>query len=140
MTYVVKTILMTVVFLGLASAVGFAQATHPQGVKTIFDFKAELRLSDTQEKDIKQILADLTRELQLEKAKHTIAAIELQDLVRQDVDLGQIRRALDQEAGLRASMTYVDIAATRKINHVLSPDQLQKWRTIQESARSTSKD
>lgn len=140
MTHVAKTMMITVVFLGLASAVGFAQATNPQTVKTIFDFKAELRLTDTQEKDIRQVLADLTRELQLEKARYMIATIELQDLVMQEVDLGQIRKGLDQEAGLRASMTYADIAATRKINQVLSPDQLQKWRTIQESARNTSKE
>ena len=119
----------------LACPFAYSQTASPQTVKTIFDFKTDLSLTDTQEKQIKQILVDLNRELQLEKAKHTIASIELQDLVKKEADLEQIRKALDQEASLRASMSYADLAATRKINKVLSSEQLQKWRTIQDSVR-----
>src|SRR5262245_60389268 len=134
-------VMVSVVLLGLlAWSLAYSQTANPQTVKTIFDFKADLNLSDAQEKQIKQILVDLNRELQLEKAKHTIASIELQDLIKKEADLEQIRKALDQEASLRASMTYADIVATRNINKVLSPDQLQKWRHIQDSARTTTKE
>jgi hypothetical protein len=122
-----------------AGALALAQTANPQAVKTIFDYKTDLKLSDAQEKQIKQILIDLNRELQLEKAKHTIATIELQDLVKQEADLGRIKQALDQEASLRVSMSYADLVATRNINKVLSPEQLRKWRTIQDSARTLPK-
>jgi hypothetical protein len=136
-----RLVMASVVAVGLlAWSLAYSQTANPQTVKTIFDFKTELNLSDVQEKQIKQILVDLNRELQLEKAKHTIASIELQDLIKKEADLEQIRKALDQEASLRASMTYADIAATRNINKVLSSEQLQKWRHIQDSARTITKE
>ena len=125
-----------VLLIALSMSPAFSQTAAPQAIKTIFDFKSELNLTDAQEKQIKDILIDLNRELQLEKAKHTIAGIELQDLVKQEADLDRIRSALDREAALRASMTYADLVATRKINKVLSAEQLQKWRSIQDAART----
>jgi DNA helicase IV len=119
----------------LANGAAFSQTTNQQVVKTIFDYKTELNLTDAQEKQIKQILTDLNHELQLENAKHTISSFALQDLIKKEANLDEIKKALDQEASLRASISYADIVATRKINKVLSSDQLQKWRTIQDAAR-----
>jgi len=128
-------------FLLVAALAGpvYSQTAN-QPIKTTFDYKAELSLTDAQEKEIKQILIDLNRELQLEKAKLTIAGIELQDLIKKEADLDQIRKALNQEAALRVSLAYADLAATRKINQVLSSEQLRKWRAMQEAARIASKE
>jgi len=110
-----------------------AEQTKP--IKTIFDFKAELKLADKQEKEIRQALADLNRELQLKRAKLTILSIELEDLVKKEGDLEQIKKNLMDQANLQASMSYDDFAASRKINKVLSADQLAKWRDIQVSQK-----
>lgn len=86
--------LVGVVFLMHLLGVAFAETptTNPQTVKTIFDFKAELKLTDEQDQQIRQILLDLNRDLQLEQAKHTIATYELQDLLKQEADLEQVGR------------------------------------------------
>jgi hypothetical protein len=36
---------------------------------------------------------------------------------------------------LQAAMCFAQIAATRRINRVLSPEQLKRWRSIQAAAR-----
>jgi hypothetical protein len=97
-----------------------AEQTKP--IKTIFDFKAELKLADKQEKEIRQALADLNRDLQLKRAKLTILSIELEDLVNKEGDLDQIKKNLMDQANLQASMRYDDFAASRRINKVLSAD------------------
>ena len=117
----------------------FNQPGAEQPTKTIFDFKAELKLTDKQEKEIKQALADLNRELQLKRAKLTILSIELEDLVKKEGDLEQIKKNLMDQANLQASMRYDDFAASRKINKVLSADQLAKWRDIQVSQKENPK-
>ncbi len=114
-----------------------AEQTKP--IKTIFDFKAELKLADKQEKEIRQALADLNRDLQLKRAKLTILSIELEDLVKKEGDLEQIKKNLMDQANLQASMRYDDFAASRKINKVLSVDQLAKWRDIQVSQKENQR-
>jgi len=114
-----------------------AEQTKP--IKTIFDFKAELKLADKQEKEIRQALADLNRELQLKRAKLTILSIELEGLMKKEGDLEQIKKNLMDQANLQASMRYDDFAASRKINKVLSADQLAKWRDIQVSQKENPK-
>jgi len=95
--------------------------------------------ADKQEKEIRQALADLNRELQLKRAKLTILSIELEDLVKREGDLEQIKKNLMDQANLQASMRYDDFAASRKINKVLSADQLAKWRDIQVSQKENPK-
>ena len=103
--------------------------------KTIFDFKAELKLTDKQEKEIREILAELNRDLQLNRAKLTILSFELEDLTQKEGNLEQMKKNLKDQADLQSSMRYADIVATRRINKVLSSEQLKKWRSIQASAR-----
>jgi Spy/CpxP family protein refolding chaperone len=122
--------------LGAAVAQTPPNPPTPQTIKTIFDYKTDLKLTDEQDRHIRQILLDLNRELQLEQAKHTIAVYELQEFIKKEADLDQIRAALDREAAIRAAITYADIAATRKINKVLLPEQLAQWRSIQDAARN----
>ena len=113
---------------------GSPQASTPAVEKnTIFDYKAELKLTDEQEQQIRQILTELARELQLQGARRTIVTHELGELLKKEADLAQIKKQLEQESALSASMTYEDIAASRRINAVLTPEQLKKWRGIQEA-------
>ena len=111
------------------------QTNGGNAVKTIFDYKSELRLTDDQEQRMRQILVNLNKELQVERAKLTILSYDLDELIRKEADLDQIKRTLHQEADLRASIAYADLAAGRQINGTLTSDQLNKWRQIQTSAR-----
>ena len=114
-------------------------ATQPAGKttkRTIFDYKAELALTDEQEQKLRQILAGLAKQVQLLRAKLTVTNSELQDLVRQEGDLELIKDKLREQAGLRASLTYADLVATRNINQVLTQEQWTAWRQLQAAAKA----
>ena len=109
--------------------------TPPAPGKTIFDYKADLSLSDKQEQDIRQILEELNRELRLGNARLTLLNADLEDLVKSDGDLEQIKKKLKEAYDMQANLRFSDISATRRINRVLSPEQLKRWRGIQAAAR-----
>jgi hypothetical protein len=112
-----------------------APAQTPTPGHTIFDYKAELNLSDKQEDDIRALLADLNKEVRLGNAKLTIVNSELEELVKTEGDVEQIRKKVKEAFDLQANVKFDDIVATRKINRVLSPEQLKRWRSIQAAAR-----
>ena len=130
-------ILKGIVIIGLtASGLAYAQPADPTTTKkTIFDYKAELNLTDQQEQEIRQILAELNREAQLAGAKLTVLKFELEDLIQKEDELELILKNYIEEAELRASVKDADLAATRKINKVLSPEQLLEWRSFQQASR-----
>lgn len=134
-------------FVGILLAVlgggqAFAQqAAAPAATErnTIFDYKAELKLTDQQEQQIRQFLTELSGSLDLQRARITIATHELAELLKKEAPLEQIKKQLEQEAALRAALSYEDISASRRINAVLSAEQLKHWRNIQETSRQGRK-
>ncbi len=134
-----RQLLATAVLAGcLVGGLAVAQTTDEpqQPRRTIFDYRTELNLTEQQERDIRKLLADLNRDLRLARAKLTILQYDLEDMIDKEEDLKVIRKTLNEEAGLRARLRYDDLVATRKINNVLSPAQLQQWRGIQAAART----
>jgi len=125
----------------LVSTQGYAQTTQPSTNQktTIFDYKKELKLTDEQEQRIRQLLLDLSKKLQIEQAKLTLANAELEELLKKEAELEKIREAVNREAAIRAEITYADLAAGRRINAVLTPAQLKQWREIQEKARQAQR-
>jgi len=127
------------VVLSLIS-IGHAQTTPAtSNVKTIFDYKNELNLTDRQEQDIKTFLQDLNKEVVVTRAKLTLIEVEVGDLIKNDGDLEQIKRKLKDATDLQVSLKLADIVATRKINKTLSAEQLKKWREIQTAAAKPQK-
>jgi hypothetical protein len=59
--------------------------------------------------------------------------------MKKEGNLDQIKKNLMDQANHQASIRYDDIVASRKINKVLSADQLAKWRSIQDSQRELQK-
>ena len=54
----------------LITCLAYAQSTPPaERIKTIFDYKQELNLTDRQEQDIKTILTDLNKEVRITRAE-----------------------------------------------------------------------
>jgi len=60
---------------------------------------------------------------------------ELEDLTEKEADLEGIRRKLREISELRINLRIQDLEASRKINRVLSSEQLKRWRGIQAAAR-----
>ena len=52
-----------------------------------------------------------------------------------EADLKQIRAKLQEIADLSVESGCADVEASRKINAVMTPEQLKKWRSIQAAAR-----
>ncbi len=120
---------------------GHSQTTQPSTDQknTIFDYKKELKLTDEQEQKIRQLLLELSKKLQIEQAKLTLANADLEELLKKEAELEKIKEAVNREAAIRAEITYADLAAGRRINAVLTPAQLKQWREIQEKARQAQK-
>lgn len=107
-----------------------------RNVETIFDYKVEIGLSEQQETDIRNAVEALVKQVRVQQAKLVIAADELEKLNNAEADLKDIRAKLMEIATLQVDMRYEDIAASRKINGMMSPAQLEKWKKIQERART----
>jgi hypothetical protein len=132
-------VVITAVWAGRLVFAQQAQSSGPPSTaRTIFDYKGELSLTDKQEHEIRDILTDLNKEIQINRAKLTILAFELDDLVnKKEGDPEQIKRKLKEECDLQMATRLADLMATRSINkRVLTPSQLEKWRKIQTAART----
>ena len=104
-------------------------------VKTIFDYKADINLTDEQETKIKDELVALEKEIRVMRAKLTIIDSEAQTLLEKEGDMAQLKNKVKEAYDIQASMRIADIESARKINSVLKPEQLKKWKEIQASSR-----
>jgi len=120
---------------GIALAQDAGQDQRRAKVKTIFDFKAELKLTDEQEQKIKTILTDLNKDVQVKRARLVILNSEIEELMKKEGDLAEIKKKLDESFSIQSSIKYADIEASRNINKTLTPDQLKKWKEIQAAER-----
>ena len=112
------------------------QATkETTNIKTIFDYKSDINMTDEQEAKIKEQLVDLEKEIRVMRAKLTIIDSEAQALLEKEGDITQLKNKVKEAYDVQASMRIADIEAARKINSVLKPDQLKKWKEIQAASR-----
>ncbi len=126
-------ILGAAIILGGCSG-GMRDAPAPSQ-EGLVDYKAELGLTDEQERELRQLIGDLRHEIEITAAKVTRLNVELQTLIDNEGELELIRTKLEEQAFLIASARYADLAATRKIKALLSPEQFTKWRSIQDNPR-----
>ncbi len=122
-------------FFNITVAQDEGQSPKKGKVKTIFDFKTELKLTDEQEQRIKTILTDLNKDVQVKRARLVILNSEIQDLLKKEGDLSEIKKKLDESFSIQSSIKYADIEASRNINKTLTPEQLKKWKEIQAAER-----
>lgn len=144
-----KISMMVLVIALVAGALGYAAQTapaikaspaqptqaEPARGRTIFDYKDDLKMTDKQEQEIRTILQNLNKDARLSNARLVIIDSEFEDLMNQESDVDLIRKKLREASDIRITMRIADIEATRKINRVLSADQLKRWRGIQAAAR-----
>jgi Spy/CpxP family protein refolding chaperone len=93
--------------------------------------KAELALSEGQEKQLKDILYQVTKTSIKQRADVRVAELELQQLLDADpVDMGKIEAKLKDIEGLRTALRLNLIKAHEQAKGVLSPEQRQKFERI----------
>jgi hypothetical protein len=103
--------------------------------KMIFDYKAELNLTDEQVAKMKDQISSLNNEVKISRAKLTILDAEVRKLIENDGDMTQIKAKIKEAFDIQAQMRIADIEAARKINSLLSAGQLKKWRELQAAER-----
>ena len=100
-------------------------------VRTIFSYRNVLGLTDAQVDKMRKILLDFQKFLIAKRADLQVAEIELREMINNGEDLGKIRKKLEEIERLRVEIRYTDIETARKIENVLTKDQLKRWREIQ---------
>ena len=134
-------VLIVVLFLSFNS---FAQeqtapqqgATQP---KTIFDFKQELKLTDKQITDLKDIVAKLQKYYKDKTARLNTLSLELNAMRAKGVKLKAIKRKLQEIARVQVNISYEDIKAGRDIEKTMTPEQLMRWKNMQTRIQRTAK-
>lgn len=110
-----------------------SQTTQPEAeIRTmIYQYKAELGLTDKQESDLKKILGDF--QVYFTDEQKTLAALqaELSEMINNKEELKKIRKQLEKIARIQVDASCIDIETSRKVMGVLTPDQTAKWNVIQ---------
>ena len=98
--------------------------------KTILDFKDELALKPEQVEKLKKIIDDFEGSAQPLLSKIVSLNKETRELLGKEEDLAKIKPKIKEVFSLRADLVIMEIEAGRKIDKVLTKEQLAKWREI----------
>jgi Spy/CpxP family protein refolding chaperone len=120
---------------GQSKAIGKPGKQTKQQVRTIFDYQKELGLTEKQINDIRTLYMVLKARLEALNKNRKDDTEALKILISKEADLKQIRAKLQEIADLSVESGCADVEASRKINAVMTPEQLKKWRSIQAAAR-----
>jgi len=117
-----------------------APATAPAGtpIKTLWDYQKELGLSDKQVADLKATVVDLEKFVREQQERLKPLDTQLNDQIGKEASLDQIKATLQQIAAVQIDIRVADVNTSRKINGILTADQLKKWRDIQKTARAST--
>ena len=133
----------------IAASSCFAQGTtmpksennlkQQEEVKTIFSFKKEIGLTDEQESKIKALLYDQQSLINSNRNRLTTLGTELDQMMNKKQDLQLIKSKIEEISKIQVEITYQDIVTGRKIEDILSPAQLEKWKNIKEKFSAQTK-
>lgn len=126
----------TVAWGAPASTAPAPAATNP--IKTMWDYQKELGLSDAQVADIKKAIVDLDKQVRTEQERLKPLDARLNEQMAKDASLDDLRTTLQQVAVVQIDIRLADVMTSRKINALLKPEQLQRWRQIQKAAQTTA--
>lgn len=113
--------------------------SREQTGKNIFSFKKEIGMTDEQENKIKALIYDIQQSLGTNKSKLDTLTIELSRMIKNKESMRLIRKKLEEISKIQIESTYTDIEIGRKIEDVLSSDQLKKWNAIKEREANVKK-
>ena len=139
------TVLMCAVFLfalyfASPSAAQAEPSQQDEGQpKTIFSYKKEVGLTDDQENKIKAILFDDQSSMNSDRNKLQELGAELSEMIKEKKDIKLIKNKLTEISKIQVEVTCRDIESGRKINNVLTPEQLKKWDDIKKAFAQTRK-
>jgi len=131
---VMLVLLFNMLIIGLAGG-SYAGKIQQHRVKTIFDYKQELKLTNKQTSKIKNTLIKLNKKVTLLKAKLIVAGANLQALLKKNGDIGLIDKKLRNIFDYRRGIIITDLISSRSIKGILTKKQIKKWKEIQAENR-----
>ncbi len=115
----------------LFTSLCFGQSNQTQiRAKTILDFKGELSLTEDQVQKIRKIIDDFEKEAKPLREKIILLDKEIRELLEKGGDMKVVRKKVKDIFSLRADLVLLEIEAGRKIDNLLTEEQLKKWREI----------
>ncbi len=118
------------IFFSFSFAENQNQAQPAKRVYTILDFKDELKLSNEQVEKAKKIIEEFGEKAKPLKEKIVAQDKQIRQLLEKGADLKEIREKIKENFSLRADLLIMDIESGRKIDGLLTPEQLKKWKEI----------
>ena len=108
-------------------------------VKTIFSFKNEIALTDGQELKLKALLYDEQALGDVNNNTLKTLGTELGKMIDEKADMRRIKSKLEEISKIQIEVSCRNIEDSRKVEKILSSDQLVKWKDIQKKFSSQSK-
>lgn len=129
------------VLAGLLAALGapvWAQPPKEQPkVKTIFDYKQEIGLSDDQINSMKSNLSELNNSVKTSRDQLTKLENDYRAMIAKDSTTNaQAKAKLEEIADATVAMRLKDLEISRKITAVMTAEQREKWKAIQAKVRA----
>ena len=116
-----------------APAQAVAAPTANAGAKTIFDYQKEIGMSDKQVEDMKGLMTEFQKVLGEKSTQLTALRQELATMIQDKKDVPLIRQQLQKIADIQVDASIFDVETSRKVDAVLTADQLAKWKALQET-------
>lgn len=117
-----------------------AQTEQPKAeIKTIYEYKAELGLTDKQEDDLRKILGDFQDYFTTKKKALTALQEGVGELIKNKEPIAKIRKQLQEMANLQVDASCFDIETSRKLEDILTPKQMAAWKAIQADFQKKNK-
>ncbi len=103
------------------------------GAKTIFDYQKEIGMSDKQVEDMKGLMANFQKVLGEKSTELTALRQDLAKMIQDKKEIPAIRQQLQKIADIQVDASIFDVETSRKVDAVLTPDQMAKWKTLQDT-------
>jgi len=122
-----------------APAAGVGGNSQNPEVKTIFSFKDEVGLTDDQESKLKVLLYDEQTTVNAHNDTLKGLGAELSKLIESKAEMSLIKSKLEAISKIQVEVSCINIEDARKIETILTPEQIEKWKDIQKKFSSQSK-
>lgn len=103
--------------------------------KTILDYQAELKLSDTQVKEIKNYIYDFEKKAKELQRRLVSLKQEIASLLEKEGDFNVIKKKVREYHETLAELEIANLETGRNIKHVLTAEQFKKWKEIVKSRK-----
>jgi Spy/CpxP family protein refolding chaperone len=123
----------------------YAQQTPQPQIKTILDYKEELKLTKEQIEKIKAYFFDFQRETQEMTKKLNTANSEILKIIEQGTEkrenfkITEVEAKIREAHQIRADMAIAEVRTADRINRILTAEQFEKWKKILKEGRKGEK-